>query len=284
MHTMPPVPNTPFLPPVERAVIERLEMDTWEGIYRLAPEPLAAAERLDVGFAGGALLLAAPTTDVLFFNRVIGLGTQGPVSEPTVDEIVDAYARRGVARFFVQLCPDPDPPALVEWLTTRGFVHHNSWVKLVRGVEEPPEVTTDLEIRLVDGSFAEWIASATAPAFDWPPFARTLVARCVGQPGWRHYVAFDGAMPVATAALYIQDEYGYLGPAVTLPDHRGRGAQSAFIARRIRDAAALNCTRLVVETAEDRPDRPVVSFRNLRRFGFEVAYVRPNYLLDLRKR
>ncbi len=72
---------------------------------------------------------------------------------------------------------------------------------------------------------------------------------------------------------------GYLGPAVTLESHRGRGAQSALIARRLREAAALGVDLVTVETAAETDERPVVqSYRNLRRLGFEEAYRRPNYL------
>ncbi len=51
-----------------------------------------------------------------------------------------------------------------------------------------------------------------------------------------------------------------------------------MLARRIRDAAEAGCEMLVVETAEDRPDKPAPSYRNQLRFGFQVAYVRPNYI------
>jgi GNAT superfamily N-acetyltransferase len=107
------------------------------------------------------------------------------------------------------------------------------------------------------------------------------------QTGWHLYAAFEGDAPVAMAALYVDEAstgapVGYVGPAVTLPAHRGRGAQGALIARRIRDAKTLGCTLLVTETAEDRPGRSVPSFRNMQRCGFHLAYRRPNYLLELR--
>jgi hypothetical protein len=35
---------------------------------------------------------------------------------------------------------------------------------------------------------------------------------------------------------------------------------------------------LVVETAEDTPEKGAPSFRNMLRFGFQVAYVRPNFI------
>jgi hypothetical protein len=51
-----------------------------------------------------------------------------------------------------------------------------------------------------------------------------------------------------------------------------------LITRRLADAAAAGCTHAVVETAEDKPEKPAPSFRNQLRHGFELCYFRPNYL------
>jgi hypothetical protein len=76
----------------------------------------------------------------------------------------------------------------------------------------------------------------------------------------------------------VSGEAGYLALAATKETHRRQGGQHALIARRIRDAAAQGCRTLVAESAEDRPDKPAPSFRNLRSLGFKLAYLRPNYL------
>jgi len=68
--------------------------------------------------------------------------------------------------------------------------------------------------------------------------------------------------------------------AATRADARGQGLQTALIARRIEAARAAGCRHLVVETALDRPEKPSVSARNLRRMGFRDAYERPNWILE----
>lgn len=45
-------------------------------------------------------------------------------------------------------------------------------------------------------------------------------------------------------------------------------------------AAALGCIDLVLETAEETPEHASPSYRNALRFGFRVAYRRPNYLYE----
>ncbi len=278
-RTTPAADRSSFAPAPTQA-LERVEAQVWNELYVTAPSDVASACGLDLTTIGGAAALSASRVDVLAFNRVVGLGLDAPATRETLARIVDHYEARGVRRFFVQVSPAATPAALFEELRRAGFRHHNNWVKLYRGVEPPPEVATDLRIERVEAEHADAFAGLIAPAFDWPDRVRPLFARLVGRPGWRHYVAFDGDVPAATAALYTHGTYGYFGPAATHPDYRRRGAQSALIARRIRDARTLGCETLVTETAEDHPERPAPSFRNMRRMGFEVAYLRPNYLRE----
>src|SRR5574341_1190396 len=121
-------------------------------------------------------------------------------------------------------------------------------------------------------------SSDLGAAFGFPPPLVVWSAALVGRPGWRHYLAFDGVRPIATAGMYIAGDAAWLGWAATVDDARGRGAQTALIVRRIADAAAAGCRHLVVETAEEKPDKPNPSTRNLRRLGFTELYLRPNYI------
>jgi len=52
----------------------------------------------------------------------------------------------------------------------------------------------------------------------------------------------------------------------------------SLVERRIRDAAAMGCRRLIVETAEDTPQHSAPSYRNMLRFGFVEAYKRANFI------
>jgi len=84
--------------------------------------------------------------------------------------------------------------------------------------------------------------------------------------------------PAGAAALFVDGGAGYLGYAGTVPEHRGKGAQSALLAIRIRRARELGCDALFTETGALLPDRPSASYRNIVRAGFEELYVVPNWL------
>ncbi|MGH7700806.1 MAG: GNAT family N-acetyltransferase, partial [Gemmatimonadales bacterium] len=155
-----------------------------------------------------------------------------------------------------------------------------NWAKLYRSAERLPPPGGALRVELIGAERAELFAAIVVESFAWPELLRPWLAAAVGRPGWRHYVALDRGAPVGAAALFFQGDTGWMGFAATLPTARGRGAQTALITRRLHDGTALGCRWFVVETAEDRPDAPSPSHRNVRRLGFEMAYLRPNWVLS----
>jgi GNAT superfamily N-acetyltransferase len=59
---------------------------------------------------------------------------------------------------------------------------------------------------------------------------------------------------VAVAGLLIRGLAAWFGPAATLPDDRGRGAQQLLLRERIEAARAAGCRLLAVETGEPSPE------------------------------
>jgi GNAT superfamily N-acetyltransferase len=77
--------------------------------------------------------------------------------------------------------------------------------------------------------------------------------------------------------LFVHGDTAWLGLGATLPEARGRGSQSALLARRIALAGELGCSLCVTETGESVVGRPSTSHRNILRAGFREQYLRPNY-------
>jgi GNAT superfamily N-acetyltransferase len=261
--------------------IERAEAIAWEKMTAAAPARVATLCGIRAVRVGGAVAALASGIDVLSFNRVMAIGLDEPATEPMIDELVKLYQSAGVRRFFVQPSPETQPPEIVDWLHARGLVHYNDWAKLYRRAEPAPDIPATPRVERIGTERAAMFGQIVATGFGMPEPVQPWLAGTVGREGWIHYLAFDGDVPVAGAALFLHGSLGWLGIASTLPTHRGRGAQGALIARRIRDACEAGCSLMAVETAEDRPERPNPSFRNVVRFGFEVAYLRPNFLLTL---
>ncbi len=95
---------------------------------------------------------------------------------------------------------------------------------------------------------------------------RQDLARQYTGPDWHLCVAEQDGLQIAIGALRRCGDIGYLANAATLPDARGRGAQTALIALRAQRAAELDCRWLASDTR-----CATGSERNLRRAGFELA-------------
>ncbi|MFN8496820.1 MAG: GNAT family N-acetyltransferase [Anaerolineae bacterium] len=258
-------------------LVERLEFaeaEAYVDMFRVAPPELG----LRVERVGGAVCLLAPSLPIILFNRVVGPGLREPAADATVAEIAGLYQAAGISRWGVQLSPFAQPPALSGWLAARGLPRRDNWAKVYRAAAPPPRVATDLTVTSVGRDGAQAWAGVAVEGFEMPPFLGGWLAASVGEPGWRHYLAWDGETPAAAAALYIWDNVGWLGIEATRPAYRRRGAQGALIARSIADAVDLGCRWLVAETDEDTAERPNPSYHNMLRAGFSLAYLRPNYI------
>ena len=259
-------------------IVEFGEADPFADFYQGAPADFAARWGLRVEKVGSASAFILAGADITLFNRVLGLGIAEPATEEMVDRIASLYKEAGV-RGMVQLAPTARPAELPRWLEARGLTLRDNWVKMIRGLEPPPPVSTNLRVERIGLEHAQDHARIACEVYRMPPEVQPWLVAGMGRPGWSHYLAFDGDTPVATGALCVMNHIGWLGIGATLPSHRNRGAQSAIFTRRILDGAAMGCKWLITETWEERPpDRLNPSYHNMLRMGFEKVYVRGNYL------
>ncbi len=261
-------------------MIEFGEAQAYASMYEFASPEAAERYGIRVRQIGSATARQFAAIDFTLFNAVIGLGLTEPATTEMVDEIIDFYRPAGVS-FVIQLSPFAQPAELPQWLEARGFQARDRWPKMYRAVQDPPSITTDIEIRQIGPKDADAFAETALAGFEMPLFAHPLLEilkPTVGTPNWRHYLGYDGGRPVSTSALFIHNDVGGCGIGSTLPAYRRRGAQGAMFARRIGDAAAVGCRWIITETGEDTPERPNPSYHNMVRTGFQLAYMRPNYL------
>ena len=266
------------------AELERAEVRAWTTFYRKAPAPAIAACGLGLRSFGAATALWMAKVDHVTFNRVLGLGLDGPPDLKTMEEIVATYERAMIPRFLVQLAPLVSLGPTAATVTELGFARGDNWVRLVRDVSPPGPVPTHLRVEQVGPDRGALFAETVCAGFGMGPEIAPLVEGIVGEGGWHCYLAYDGERPVASAVMVVDDRVAWMGFASTLPEARGHGAQSSLIARRILDAKAAGCKFCAAETEEQTPDRLSPSYRNVMRAGFEVGYLRPNHLYRFQQR
>jgi GNAT superfamily N-acetyltransferase len=225
--------------------------------------------------AGAASFALAMDRANTMLNRVIGLGLGDPASDAVLDQIDAFFHEAGSTRYSISIAPDGEP-GLADRLQARGFTEGYAWMRFVRGLEPAPPVETALRVEQAEDG--ELFGRIVAAGFELPPEAGHGFAALAERPAWHLMMAFDGATPVASAALVEHDGVGWFGAAATLPEHRRKGAQNALLAARIERARQLGLDVLTVETGELGEDRPSASYRNILRAGFEELYLRPNFL------
>jgi GNAT superfamily N-acetyltransferase len=255
--------------------LELAERDAFVRLAEVAPPSVAET----IGFrhaivADGSCLAAPSLAGNPTFNRVNGLGLTRVVDAAVLDEIDAFYAEAGV-RYWVGVSPHARP-RLATLLRLRGFEVDYAWAKFGRSSSDPPAPRTGLRVEEVGADRGADLARVVGAGFGMPAAATALLENA---PERLHcFLALDGDEPVAAAVLHVAGSVGWLGAGATLPEHRGRGAQSALLAERIRLAGELGCTTVTTETGELVPDRPSASYRNIVRAGFRELYVRPNLL------
>lgn len=163
----------------------------------------------------------------------------------------------------------------------RGFHRIPSIVRLTRDTDPDVVAETDLRITLALPDDAARFGEVGALSNGLPREFAPGLTSTMGRPGWRHYLALDGATPVSAAALYTEGEYAWAGFGGTLPEYRGRGAQSALLARRIRDAHEHGARWITAWTTAETTERPNPSLHNMTRLGFTLTYEIQNYVLEL---
>jgi GNAT superfamily N-acetyltransferase len=255
---------------------EQVELAGWDEVWDAAPRDLAGRHGIASTRIAGALCTAVGEQASTMLNRVVGLGLAAPATKKDLQAIDVFFADYG-QRFYVSLSPQAKPSDLPAQLEQRGFDRGYAWMKFTRGAEAPPPTETELRVEQIGPEHGADFGEVVAAGYELDPFTVHWFAE-LPRTSWRCYVAYDRDEPAGAAALFILDGAGYLCFAATRPEHRRKGAQSALLARRIGDALEAGCTDLFTETGERIPMKPSNSYRNILRFGFAEAYLRPNYL------
>lgn len=240
---------------------ERVELEGVRAFAAAAP-PSARVATAEVG--GVLAVRCGAWGEAKEVNRILGLSTL-----EQLDELEPFY---GGARFWISVDP---ATGLAGALEARGLRPDYPWQKFERGTE-PLAGRTELSVRKADEP--EHFGRVFAAGYGMPEPGAEWAAGVVGTVGWSCFVAYDGAEPVASGALFASGRTGWLGFAATVPAARGRGAQTAILSARIDRARELGLTLLVTETGVPRPEGPGPSYRNILRAGFRETYVRPNFV------
>jgi GNAT superfamily N-acetyltransferase len=171
----------------------------------------------------------------------------------------------------VDVTPAQTDPVLFEAMARQGMRQTGFLGGLYA---QPSAAITDpvAGVRVEAAEPAEF-AQVYVRGFGFPADRRAAMARSVevlaGQPGCQFFRARSGAATDGVGMLFLANGTGYLAVAATLPDHRGRGAQTALVRHRIGLAAESGADLVVGHAAVGG-----ASQRTLERCGLRLAYTK----------
>ena len=217
-----------------------------------------------------------------YWGKTLGFRPDTPATAELVAEVLAFYRTNGdaVATLQVPLAAQPD-----DWAVTcerHGLVPGNTIVKLLRPADLDAEpATTDLRVGPAGPADAHDWGVAFCRGFGMPEHPALLDffgAAADGTDDFHPWAAWDGDRLVAGANLHVAGSAAAFCGAATLPEARGRGAQSVFMQRRVEQSRELGATWLSAETWKEGEGQHNPSLHNMRRAGFVDAYDRPNFV------
>lgn len=247
-----------------------LERRVWSDFARAAAPGMVAAD-LDETGRGGLLLIASRQTAVPVFNRIMGIVEHDARAIDAIARASAWYHGCGFESYWLQLGTGSVPSDFERRLSREQFTREYDSAVVVHRREITAPLSSRIDVRRIGADHREVFGRVVSEAYQWPPGTEALTSSVVGRDGWYHYLAYDDARPIGCGATFCSDGLAWLGFGGVVRSDRGRGCQTALIARRLADAPP-DC-RLVMSD----PMHGSSSFRNFLRLGFEHAASRPVY-------
>jgi hypothetical protein len=256
---------------------EDIELAGLCALHEAADERLR--DRLDLRLEevgdGVASVAGALPSSAITINRMLGLGRRRPPQVADVKAAVDLYRGAGVERFFLQPDPATSDGRIAPLCEAAGLERARAWQKFTRGRDEAvPEVESEFTLREIGPGEGEAFARIVCDAFDLGDAAIPWIARLPAADGWHAFVTFSGGTPAGTGALYISGTAAFTDFGATAPEFRGRGAQTANLAHRVRAALDWGCARIHTCTGIAVEGDPQHSYANILRCGYREAHMR----------
>jgi ribosomal protein S18 acetylase RimI-like enzyme len=262
------------LPPLTPELLERLEQATLgkgqATLKRAAQLPGNPHGVTLIGSNGlsGSIVVSLPKLP--WYNLITGLSEDNLAELPGLLEV---YTRREVQPTLI-LSATCLTEQVGNTLFDLGFAarrHSSTLYTVSERLETKPDAGIMVR-ELEHGEDTSTFNAVLTEGYGFTnPHQRSLLELENDSPDVRRYLGFVDAKPAAAAALTVHDSIAYLAGAATIPNFRGRGAQTALIRQRLTDAAA--CSELTVVTTAFASQ----SQQNLERVGFRLAQVKTSW-------
>lgn len=267
----------PSLPFADLQLSRRLEIAEGKSCAsfvdgRAATTPDAGATWQQI--AGAYVMFDGPGSPM---TQTFALGLNQAVTPPDLEAIEQFFRERGADTIH-----EVSPLAGVELsslLVTFGYMPVELTSVMFLPLEKNRQYDAPapaLSVRRAVASEADLYARVCARGWSETPevqaFIDPIARISLARPDGPCLIATLDGEPIATAVLVFADDVALLAGASTVPEGRGRGAQSALLAARLQMAAERGCELAMMCAAPGS-----ASQRNAERNGFRVAYTRTKW-------
>lgn len=266
----------PF-PVVTKALAEQLEqseIDYMVSRVTAIREREGNPEGVELKKFGKATAFYIKTMPWGSFNTVKGITLE---DLDKVDEIIDFYHERDRQCQF-EIIPSKSNSELLQYLASRGF-HHNAFHTSMYGLpnDASPNYPSNLIIREIEENEFELYGKLHCLGSGLAESGAKYVAAnnkiLFRQSGWRFFLGFVNDTPAGVAVMYISNGIASFTFAATLPEFRRQGLQSAFLHKRMYEAALEKCELVVSQCAYAS-----TSQNNMERAGMRIGYTRATWI------
>ena len=251
------------------SAIAAAELRFREDLWRTAPSDAVQEAEVRMQRFGPVLAtIFADLPKVSLVNMVLGAAERGAVDDGHLATAIE-WVRSREVDYRVSVSADrPGTAAAESWLASRGYEPGSAMRRYQRSpttrvADHPGNVT----IRELGAHETEGMSHIVAKSLKLSGLATVLIFGLPEQEGWRCYSARLDGREVACGSMLTMDELALLALDATLPAARGRGCQTALIARRLADAARAGCKSVVAEICDGHPATPA-AISNLTKAGF----------------
>jgi len=224
--------------------------------------------------AGAYAMFDGPESPV---TQTFGLGIFEPLTPASLDRIEAFFFDKGAPANH-----ETSPLAnsgLWDLLPQRGYrpieftsVLYCDLRHHATGAPEP----SNIEVSVSDANERElWATTAArgwAESLELVEILPNLMRTGASARGVTTFLARIDGLPIATAALNIQNNVAFLAGGATVPEARRKGAQRALLNARLRYAVGADCRIAAMGAAPGS-----TSQRNAEREGFRIAYTRTKW-------
>ena len=254
----------------------------YERIIPLCMQPLIGVmPGLDAILRDDLVLMYTPDYPSPDANQAFLLRATEDTVETLIDEVTEYYKTRNMPPA-IYVSPACTPVDLPKRLLKRGFVKQEpdeSWLAFehLQAAKVPktdPKIVVQQISKSEVGQFAEVMAAAYEMPPEWVPMLVSSLEPSVGQPNFRHYLAFKDQNPLATITVMRHKDYAVVGSAGVLPDHRG-----STLIFNLTVNVLVQARQEGVDTAILQTTLGPIFERFLRICGFKLAFRRTGYIL-----